>query len=287
MGYHSSIQIRKFQDYSNNSQEFFIRSIKEIRGRAGKNLTIPKKLEFYKIVYVTHGQGMHRVDFRNVKLKENELLFINSNTVQCFSDAENMEGFAIHFSRDFFLRERENFKYIIKLNKLTGPTAIACMPQTAIMLDMLKKTYDTVNDEERFEQVMNYLRIILFDVQLKCQKMVSQPKMSHEKLFEKFQNILNKTISYQTKVADVCQHLKTDSKRLNQSLRKNAGKSAKELLDERLILEIKRLLLYSNLTAKEIAYKLKFDEPANMANYFKRHTLQTPIQFRDNTQSAE
>lgn len=279
-GINDDIQIRKFCDYSSNSQEFFIRCISDIKLRAGKNLTIPKKLEFYKMVFITRGSGQHMVDFQPVELKIGKLLLIRPGTVQCFSDAEDLEGIAIHFTREFFIKERENFKYLFNLNLLSGSSVIECSDGMLFLLNQIKEIYFNLHTDEYYEQIINYLRVLLFEI-----KMMKQPKecmsvIASQKLFGDFEKAIEKNINYKTKVRDICIGIKVDAKQLNVLLQSNTGKSAKELLDERLILEIKRLLIYTNLSAKEIAFRLKFDEPANMSNYFKRHTGLTPLQFR-------
>ena len=277
---HGNIPVKKFRDYDDNTHEFFIRNIKDIRKRAGKQLSVPKRLDFYKIVYVMHGNGWHKVDLHNVQLKPQTILPIGSNMVQCFMEATKLEGFAIHFSRNFFIKERENYKYLFKFNIFSEPSVIDCSPEMAFILTQLKTTYDNISSGEHYEQIINYLRILLLDLEIKKRAQYYHPKGSFEQLYYKFQQAIEKNITYRTRVKDICQCIKVDAKRLNSALKSTVGKGAKELLDERLVLEIKRLLIFSNLSAKEIAFKLKFDEPANMSNYFKRHTQHTPLQFR-------
>ena len=69
-------------------------------------------------------------------------------------------------------------------------------------------------------------------------------------------------------------------KYLNELCKKTAGKTASELIHERIILEAKRLLLHSDLNNKEVAYFLSFDDPSHFSKFFKRKTGRTPSQFR-------
>jgi AraC family transcriptional regulator, transcriptional activator of pobA len=57
-------------------------------------------------------------------------------------------------------------------------------------------------------------------------------------------------------------------------------KTPKEIISERLVLEIKRLLSSTSKPIKEIAYQLGFDEPTNLVKYFKKYTGVTPSEFR-------
>ena len=75
--------------------------------------------------------------------------------------------------------------------------------------------------------------------------------------------------------------LSISEKRLNKATSNILDKSPKELIDERVLLEAKRLLAYSNTTIKEIAFGLGFEEPTNFIKYFKKHIEQTPSEFRE------
>ena len=58
------------------------------------------------------------------------------------------------------------------------------------------------------------------------------------------------------------------------------NKPVKEYIHEQLIMEIKRFLMNTDLSIKEIAYKTGFDEPTNFVKYFKKNTSSTPSAFR-------
>jgi len=68
--------------------------------------------------------------------------------------------------------------------------------------------------------------------------------------------------------------------RLNKASFQTIGKSPKQLIDERILLEAKRLLAHSTLSIKEIAFELGFDEPTNFIKYFRKHNHITPAEFR-------
>jgi AraC-like DNA-binding protein len=70
-------------------------------------------------------------------------------------------------------------------------------------------------------------------------------------------------------------------KKINHISQAFSGKSVKQLVDERLVLEIQRLLLNTDLSVKEIAFKTGFDEIPNFVNYFKKHCNCSPTDFRN------
>ncbi len=52
------------------------------------------------------------------------------------------------------------------------------------------------------------------------------------------------------------------------------------MLDERALLEARRLLLYSNLSVAEVGYATGFEDPAYFSRFFARHTGRSPRDWR-------
>ena len=68
---------------------------------------------------------------------------------------------------------------------------------------------------------------------------------------------------------------------LSNLLKVQTGKSAAQLIRERMILEAKSLLTTTSMTISEIAYYLHFKDTSNFAKFFKSHSEKSPSQFRD------
>jgi AraC-like DNA-binding protein len=59
------------------------------------------------------------------------------------------------------------------------------------------------------------------------------------------------------------------------------GVSAKRVIDQRIILEAKRMLVHSPLSVAEIGYALGFSEATNFNKFFRRLEQRTPQMFRE------
>lgn len=68
---------------------------------------------------------------------------------------------------------------------------------------------------------------------------------------------------------------------LNSCCKTNAGKTPLAVITDRILLEAKRMLLYSELRSNEISAKLGFIEPAHFSNFFKKHIKMTPLKYRE------
>jgi AraC-like DNA-binding protein len=68
---------------------------------------------------------------------------------------------------------------------------------------------------------------------------------------------------------------------LNAVVKRITGNTATHLIQNQILIHAKSLLLQTDLSIKEIAYRLQFSEPTHFNAFFKKFTHQTPQQFRD------
>ena len=81
-------------------------------------------------------------------------------------------------------------------------------------------------------------------------------------------------------VADHARALGVSETALRHACARVAGLSPAAMLDERALLEARRLLLYSNLSVAEVAYAIGFEDPAYFSRFFTRHAGRPPRDWR-------
>ncbi len=84
----------------------------------------------------------------------------------------------------------------------------------------------------------------------------------------------NRTVKYFASL------LSTHPNHLNAVVKRKTQKTAIAFIHEQLVLEAKALLSQTELSIKEIAFKLGFNEPSHFNNFFKKQTHLTPVLYR-------
>jgi AraC-like DNA-binding protein len=95
-----------------------------------------------------------------------------------------------------------------------------------------------------------------------------------------FKNLLEDHYKDIKSVERFASMMSVSEKKLNKATNQVLGKSPKEIIDERVVLEAKRLLVHTSNSIKEVGFELGFDEPTNFIKYFKKHVKKTPIEFK-------
>ncbi|MGQ1788484.1 helix-turn-helix domain-containing protein [Saccharicrinis sp. GN24d3] len=264
--------------------EFEILRLEELIKRKHQIAGKPHRLDFYQLIFITEGTGIHTVDFQRVQFNTGSFIPIAKDQVQQFHIDFDIKGYVILFTSDFLVREKINYRYLydfILFNSQLSPVVLQCDTDTKLLIEMLAKAFFIEKEFEQEELLRNYLKIILIRLERTKRSFSQIPSGSSLTLSMQFKEALDNTISYKTKVADVCEILGVNSKKLNAALQLLSNKTAKEYLDERVVLEIKRLLSYSELSIKEIAYKIGFEDATNLTKYFKKHAGFLPQKFRE------
>ncbi|MBB3698211.1 helix-turn-helix domain-containing protein [Flammeovirga yaeyamensis] len=264
--------------------EFNIEPIEDVFDKVGEKLFHPHRLDFHQFILVTEGGGDHEVDFNHLKLKKNSIVPLIIGQIQSFKKQQNIKGYVIVFTSNFLVHEKVDQKYLydfLTFNTLIQPFLLDSTPEINQLVEICYQTFQNKEVFEYEESLRALLKTIILKIEQEKRRFVKFQQSELVGLSMKFNKTLEEKISYKTKVSDVFRELTEDPKKISLAVKETTLKTPKQLLDERIVLELKRLLSYTDLSIKEIAFQLGFDETSNFTNYFKKHTDLTPTEFRN------
>ena len=106
------------------------------------------------------------------------------------------------------------------------------------------------------------------------------PKDRSSDYFKLLTNLLHEYYKTERSVEFYADKMNLTPKHLSRVIRNYSGKSVHQWIDEYVVLEIKNLLKYSDMSIQQISYELNFPNPSFMGQYFKRITGKTPGEYR-------
>jgi AraC-like DNA-binding protein len=229
------------------------------------------------------------VDFNPIHIKTNTLLFLNKDTLHFFDPKGDFEAKSILFTDNFFCKTEADIKFLrstILFNDLFGASQVQLMETTPIfenLMHMMKNELE--NNPEVFHQdvLKNYLHtfLMLAERERRKQKVTELRKGADFDYTLLFKDLLEAGYRQVKQVSSYASQLSVTKKRLNQATTRVLGKSPKNIIDERVILEAKRLLVHTHENIKEIGYVLGFQDPAYFIKFFRKHCGITPVAFRE------
>ncbi len=244
-------------------------------------------VEFYNIFFVEEGSGQHTIDFTDYDCKPGTVLTIRKDQLQKFLRSD-MKGSMLLFTDEFvenYLEKQETLKTLQLFNELLGHPIIQLegeeLEEITDIIKRIRKEYMSMDQQYSSSIIRSELHILitkLYRLKSSRKNIIFDKQYLNE--FITFQNLLEQKVTHTNRVQDYAQMMGVSTKTLTKISKSIINKTAKEFIDEIYIKQIKRLLLNTSHSIKEIAYMTGFEEPSNFYKYFKRHTATTPEQFR-------
>lgn len=267
----------------------FAQLFDKLKDSSNHNPFAVHKIEFFLIMIVTKNSYTHFVDFKSYKLSKGSALFIAKNQVHHFTkELEKAEGFCIIFN-SLFTDKHHFISGNIKLNRLFNyhieePIITQEDMGEDSFLDLASNMYDEYTFPNSFAK-SQMLSILLQALFLKAERAKEVQALSGAKthwleIFTTFKNMLEKEYINTRNSRIYATKLFISYKFLNDIVKKLTGKTVKAFIDDFVVIEIKRYLVSTSFSIKEISYRTGFEEPGNMVKFFKKKTYTTPLKFR-------
>ncbi len=249
----------------------------------------PHKIQFYCMLVVTKNNYTHFIDFKSYELNEGSTLFIAKNQVHCFNkELIKADGFCVVFDH-LFINKHYFLTDTLRLNRLFNyHIESQIVHRTEVEEDKiiglfthLHLEYNLSNTFAKSEILASFLRLLLLKAE-RSKEVQSVKNVNNRWLetFSDFRNMLEKEYVNTRSSRIYASKLFVSYKFLNDVVKKLTGKTVKTFIDDFVTIEIKRYLISTSLSIKEISYKTGFEEPANMIKFFKKNTHITPLKFR-------
>lgn len=256
--------------------------ITRLEDRLNPVVAFPHKHNFYHLVILTHGSGEHEIDFTVYKAEVGSVFFMLPAQVHAWNFDKETTGIVIEFEHlDMFFSEEENFI----LNKALRPRVHHLKSGVTKRLVQLSKEMreEYLEQREHFEMILRLkLGEFLLEYLREAEKNKEIQKLEAKtSVFgEHFLKVLEENYKTQHTVEFYAGYFDLTAKSLTAKVNRHLGKSVRDAIQERCLLESKRLLAYSDLTINEIARNLGFEDANYFTRFFKLKNKSSPSDFR-------
>jgi AraC family transcriptional activator of pobA len=157
-----------------------------------------------------------------------------------------------------------------------------------ILLNIFVEELNTPDHIQNDMLMMLLKRLIIFITRLARSKYIPNEKLYDDRLdvFRKFNLLVEANHRTEHSVNYYAGRLNKSPKTLSNLFALYNQKTPLQVIQDRIVIEAKRLLYYTNKSTKQITYELGFEDPAYFSKFFKRHTSLSPQEFRSSKQVA-
>ena len=246
-----------------------------------QNPVAPRQKEYHEIMWVQKGSSTFIIDGDVFELKASAFFIIPKTRIHQFIPSQEVEGQVIRFTED----ELIDFPRLI-FSKFNSISEITLTPSDIEQFDLLFKSVDLEwqNAKRDGSFIVALIALIIKKIDAIKQKQLSVNKKNNTRLdiLDKFQILLDDFIHEKKTVSFYAEQLHITPRKLDETIKSIFNHTAAQLISQRLIIEAKRSLMYSNTSIYNIAYTLGFKDNSHFSKFFKSHCGITPKAYRQN-----
>ena len=277
--------------YKGAPTPFVIKTMEEIDEDAGGIADNPHRHNYYTIIWSLTASGKHVIDFKEYPIQPNDIFFVSPDQVHQILTDPKPTGYVILFTPEFLEKNsiRNDFIANLKLFQISDET-----PPLALTKDMIRTLKPFAEQmlaafhskkDMSMETIGAYLKLFLIECNGHCSLFPGTNTQTIEvgkTIVKNFKTIVEKHYTSSHQVKYYADTLNVTPNYLNEVIKSSINVSAKDFIQNRLILEAKRMILFTAKSGKEIGFDLGFEDPSHFSKFFRSNTGQSLQEFKEN-----
>lgn len=268
------------QDFIENQNSDGQLLFNELHGE--RSIDLPHKHDFFIINIFQKGSGTHIIDFVSYPIKDHQIHLVFPDQVHQWDIEKGTVGYQLMISRNWF----ESFLSSLRFSALfyqNHPVVELSEDVFQYLLYEFQWIQKEMQTEKTFwEMIQKRCEIIGLLISRLVEEIFKDYETFHSNpLISKFLNLIDLNFKNERSVSFYAEKLHISANYLNIISKKTLHTSASSLIQNRILLEAKRLLKVSEMSVKDIVYDLGFYDHASFSRFFKSNTGMTPSQFKE------
>ncbi|WP_109830018.1 AraC family transcriptional regulator [Reichenbachiella versicolor] len=247
--------------------------------------------DFFEVLYLTQGSGEHIIDSNSYKIEPYSIFFLSPGQAHKLELSEDVKGYIFLFTGEFYLLDKSNqnrlleYPFFFNVKQDNPPLRVLSPIDQEFLTGLFKKGCEEIKREASDSQ--DFAHALLELILTTCERLYPKEhrdgvKQKGHVLVKRFRELIEEKYQDNLSIKEYADLLKVSENHLTQLVKERTSKTSKELIRQKQIIEIKRLLKYSDLSVTQISSHLNFKDQSYFTKFFKRSEGITPIEYREN-----
>ncbi len=249
-------------------------------------LNKPEQIETYNIYWIKEGKGVYTIDFERFSFDGSALFFLSPGQVFSVGSEKIKTAYRLSFTRDFYCIQTHDREVacngVLFNNVYETPFIKPCKEDRKRLDSIMEGLMEEFKNSKtaQYDMLQTYLKQFIVH-SVRIQKTHIEITDSKEtKLFKDFSLLLDQNFKTIHSVTNYATRLGVSPKSLTKHFQKLGSETPSDIIKNRIILEAKRQLVYTDNSVKHIAYDLGFNDAAYFTRFFKKAISKSPLQYR-------
>jgi AraC-like DNA-binding protein/quercetin dioxygenase-like cupin family protein len=278
--------LQSFSSPERKSQQFQVEVFDANRHFSVK---YPHRHDFFEVLYLLKGSGFHVIDGNNYEIKPPCVFFMSRGQAHKLELSHDIEGYIFIFTADFYLLNRSDqnrlieFPFFYTIHQDNPPLLLENEGDIRFLETLFQQAIAELDRPVvySFEMLRSVLDLILTTCATRYP--VNESLLNKGKgqiMVKRFFHLIEENNQKNLSLNEYAALIGVTPNHLTQTVKLLTGKTSSQIIKDKQLLEIKRLLVHTNLSVSEIANQLNFEDQSYFTKFFKRETGMTPLQYR-------
>ncbi len=275
-------QINKFELVTNEGDFYANYLNQHVKNHRFTNY--PHKHDFYLVILFTQGSGKHEVDFETFTIERGSLFVLKPGQMHYWELSEDVDGFVFFHSREFF--DQGFYSLSIKdfhfYNVLQGPPYFKLDERLLNCIQFYMNEIHTEyikHDFLKWQKIHSMIVLVYIEISRVKTPSGNINNQTYLRKLRQFEDLIEENFRSEKFVKVYASQLNITEKHLNRVTKSCIGKTSTQLISERIVLEAKRMLFYSDLNVTQIGETLGYYDNSYFVRFFKKNVGMTPLAF--------
>jgi AraC family transcriptional regulator, transcriptional activator of pobA len=274
--------------YLGTEDDFYANDFRSHLNQHHNFILAPHKHNFYLSVLFTRGSGTHEIEFDRFDIKPGRIFMLSPGKVHTWQLSKDIDGYILFHTREFY---DFNFTYD-KVENYPFFSSLRNSPLIALNRTDLKKlepVFKEVVEEYRenelmkFQKIGSLMNVLYIELARKYlpQQLREKRNLNFLAKVKKFEDLVDSNFKTVKSPKEYAKMMFISERHLNRLCKISLNKTITELITERIILEAKRMLVFSKDSVSEIISQLGYTDSSYFFRLFKKKTTLTPLEFKN------
>lgn len=281
------LSIQPFNSEINESEIY----VNDFRSHLEKNKDVilkPHKHDFFLTILFTKGSGKHTIDFQSYPVQEGSVFMLRPGQSHNWELSDDIDGYVFFHSPAFyalFNQGVEILSFPFFYSSYNAPDAQLSSSEMNSIQPLFEHLFMEFKTDQllRQQKIGGLIKLIYIELTrsyIKQHTDSSENPPLYLKKLSDFEQLIDKHFIEEKSVGHYASWLNISRKHLNRITNIMLGKTATQVIGDRVILEAKRLIVENNESLKEIGFHLGYSDYAYFSRVFKIQTGLTPKGFK-------
>ena len=244
----------------------------------------PHRHDYHELFWTRRGDGEHSIDGERFPVVPGTVTLIGRGQIHVFERARRLSGAVVRFGPEM---QHEGPGWLVGgRGSRTVPVPPSEVPSLESAIATLAAETARPRDAHGLDVQRHLLSVLLLWVERWYDATRTErrdPDDTDVQLYRRFDAVLERDFTRRHDAAHYADALAVGAPQLSRSLSQVTGRTTKQLITDRVMLEAARLLRFTDLNVGEIAFRTGFEDQLYFSRAFKRHYGQAPTAYREQT----